>query len=167
MHLALHYLVLFLVWLELKVLLRAGQTMLRGAVESGTLGTNIGNAVGLFAPSQPKLLSSAIEAALKPNAGFPVWNSSTVAAVAAGFGQAALEELLGETAVAATMYNSPILEKQQLTDIASNIMWELQPWSNRWVINTASIITKIKSAGRLLDPEAAPFNTVMQPPATF
>ena len=148
--------------------LRAGQTMLRGAVESGTLGTNIGNAVGLLAPSQPKLLSSAIEAALKPNAGFPVWNSSTVAAVAAGFGQAALEGAAWETAVAATMYNSPILEKQQLTDIASNIMWGAATFGAiGGVINTASIITKIKSAGRLLDPEAAPFNTVMQPPATF
>ena len=144
--------------------LRAGQVMLRGAAESGTLGTNLSAATGILAPSQPALLSRAIETALLPNAGFPVWNSATVKAVAAGFGQAALEGAAWETAVAATMYNSPVLEKQSFGDIVSNILWGAGAFGVvGGTLNTASTYFKIKNAGKALDAEAMPWNLVKAP----
>lgn len=144
--------------------LRAGQVMLRGAAESGTLGTNLSAATGILAPSQPALLSEAIKTALLPNAGFPVWNSQTIKAVAAGFGQAALEGAAWETAVAATMYNSPVLEKQHFGDIVSNILWGAGAFGILGgTINTASTYFKIKNAGKALDAEAMPWNLVKVP----
>lgn len=146
-------------------ILRGGQTMLRAAAESGTLGSNLTAATGILAPSQPKLLSAAIELALKPNAGFPVWNSATVKALAAGVGQSVLEGAAWETAVAATMYNSPVLEKQDLGDIASNIMWGAASFGVLGgVLNGASVYHKIKGAGVAIDREAVGWTMIREMP---
>ena len=102
--------------------LRAGQTILRGAAKAGTLGKNMSAATGLL-PTERTLINRAVQATLEPNAGFTVWNSATAKAMAAGAGQAMLEGAAFETAVAATMYNSPVLDKQDIGDLATNILW--------------------------------------------
>lgn len=142
-------------------LLRGGQAVLRGAVESGTFGAGLGKSLGLLAPSQPKLLSAAVETALKPNAGFPVWNAATVQSIIAGAGQAALEGAAFETAVAATMYNGPILDKQDFGDITSNILHgALLFGAVGGVTTAATTFHKIKGAGRAIDIEAMPYTHV-------
>ena len=139
----------------------AGQRILRGAVESGAVGGNMGKALGLLAPSEPKLLTQAIQTALQPNAGFPVWNANTIKAIAAGVGQSAMEGAAFETAVAVTMSQSPILEKQDFSDITSNILSSAALFGAiGGVANTASVFHKIKSAGRALDAEATPWTHV-------
>lgn len=144
--------------------LKAGQVMLRGAAEAGTLGTNMGAAFGLL-PSQPKLLVQAIEAALKSNAGFPVWNPQTIKAITAGFGQAALEGAAWETAVAATMSNSPVLQKQDLGDITSNILWGAATFGAiGGVLHGAGIYSKIKGAAAVTDREMMPVTLVRELP---
>lgn len=142
--------------------LKAGQLMLRGAAETGQLGAGMAKAANLL-PTKPKLLSDAIRAALEPNAGFPIWNAQTVKAMAAGAGQAALEGAAWETAVAATMYNGPVLEKQDFGDITSNILHgALAFGALGGVIGGAGTYMKIKSAGKELDAVGMPWNTIRE-----
>lgn len=144
--------------------LRAGQAALRGAAEAGTLGTNLQAATGLL-PSNRSLISKAIQATLEPNAGFPIWNPQTVKALAAGVGQAALEGAAFETAVAATMYNSPVLEKQDLGDIASNILWGAGlSGAIGGVIHGAQVYSKIKGAETTLGKEFSQVTHVAEMP---
>lgn len=144
--------------------LKAGQVMLRGAAEAGTLGTNMGSAFGLL-PSQPKLLVQAIETALKPNAGFPVWNPQTIKAIASGFGQAALEGAAWETAVAATMSNGPVLGKEDFGDIASNILWGAATFGAiGGTLHAAGVYSKIKGAAATVDREMMPVTLVRELP---
>ena len=132
---------------------RAGQTMLHGAMKAGTLGTNLQAATGLL-PSRQKLLSQAVESALKPNAGFPVWNADTIKSIVAGAGQAAMEGAAFETAVAATMYNSPLLQDKDFGDITSNILWGAGlAGVVGGGISAAQVYHKIRSAGRAIDQE--------------
>ena len=143
--------------------LRAGQAMLTGAAEAGTLGSNLSAATKILAPSQPKYLAAAVEAALKPNNGFSVWNTNTIKAIASGAGQAFLEGVAFETAVSATMYNSPVLEGKDLGDLASNILWSGVTFSAiGGVGSAASSYFKIKGAAKALDIETAPWNTVRE-----
>ena len=143
---------------------RAGQTILRGAAEAGTLGTNMQAATGLL-PSGRSLINRAIQATLEPNAGFPVWNAQTVKAIAAGVGQAAMEGAAFETAVAATMYNSPVLEKQDLGDIASNILWGVGlSGAIGGVLHGAQVYSKIKGAETTLGKEFSQVTHVAEMP---
>lgn len=143
---------------------KAGQVALRGAAEAGTIGTNLSAATGLLAPNQPKLLSAAVEAAVKPNAGFPVWNSATVKAIAlGGVGQSILEGAAFETAVALTMYNSPVLEKQDFGDIVSNIAWGAGLFGAiGGALHTAKTYSAIKTVAKETYAEAAPWNVITE-----
>lgn len=103
-------------------LLHGGQALLEGAIKSGSLGGNLGKAAGLLAPSQPKNLAAAINSIRTTGQTFTFLETNTLKALGAGAGQAALEGFAFETAVAATMYNSPILKDHDFGDIVSNIM---------------------------------------------
>jgi hypothetical protein len=142
--------------------LKAGQVMLRGAAESGTIGANLSAATGILAPSQPKLLAAAVEAAIKPNAGFPVWNSATIKAIATGgFAQSVLEGAAFETAIAATMYNSPVLKEQDFGDIISNIAFGAGAFGLiGGAIHTAKTYSTIKTAAKEVYAEASPWNVI-------
>lgn len=140
--------------------LNAGQTALRGAAETGKLGTNLAAATNLLAPSQPKLLAEAVKAAVSPNAAQAVWNPNTLRAVAANLTQNTLEGIAFTTAVEATMFNSPVLESHDVGDIASNIMYGgLLQGAIGGALGTAGIAHKIYKKLREVGREVAPVTT--------
>ena len=139
-------------------LLNAGQAALKGAVVSGKLGKNMAGAVNLLAPSQPTLLKAAIESAVSPNAAQAVWNPNTLRAVAASVTQNTLEGVAFTTAVEATMFASPVLDSQDIGDIASNILWGgLLQGGIGGGIGTAGIAHKIYSKLRSVAKESSPY----------
>jgi hypothetical protein len=106
----------------LRALQSAGTTALESAMKSGRVGTTTGKALGLLAPNRERHVKDAINQ-LTSTAGatFSLQNKSYLRAVGAGAGQNILEAVAFETAVAATMFNSPVLENQDLGDLTYNI----------------------------------------------
>ena len=102
--------------------LRAGQVALETGAKTGILGTNLAKSVGLLGSSQSRNLKAAVDAIRTTGNTFSLLETNTLKALGAGFGQAALEGAAFETAVAATMYNSPMLKDQDVGDIVSNIL---------------------------------------------
>jgi len=105
-------------------ILNAGQKSLQGAIASGKFGTNTGKALGLIANGikQPALDKAILEATTNGSAA-SLLSRNALTASAAGFGQAALEGAAFEMGVAATLFNSPILENQDLGDLAANVLF--------------------------------------------
>jgi hypothetical protein len=97
-----------------------GQVALKAA-SSGWVGTNMGRAAGLLVPQTEKLAITAAAEIAQSRATFSLLHAGTQKALMAGVGQAALEGAAFEVAVAATMFKSPILENQDIGDIAKNI----------------------------------------------
>lgn len=102
-------------------ILNAGQKALSLASKTGIVGTNLSKATGLLVPATDIYRSAAIAEIAQGSATFGNITGNTLKAVAAGYGQAALESAAFEVAVAATMYNSPVLSDADGWDIAKNI----------------------------------------------
>ena len=98
----------------------AGQKALNAA-RQGWVGTNMSKATGLLVPSTEKYVQLAAAELAQGTATFGGINANTLKALGAGAGQAALESAVFETAVAATMFKSPILEEMDVGDIVKNI----------------------------------------------
>ena len=103
-------------------ILNAGQKVLSLAETSGFVGTNLSRATGLLVPATDMYRSLASVEIAQSTATFSSITGNTLKAIAAGYGQAALESAAFETAVAATMYKSPVLEDNDGWDIAKNII---------------------------------------------
>jgi len=101
--------------------LNAGQNALRLATSEGVFGANMSSALGLLAPNQPKALAAAISEIRATGNVFSLTETNTLRALGAGAGQAALESAAYETFVAATMYQSPVLNELSVSDIAWNM----------------------------------------------
>lgn len=100
--------------------LRAGQTMLRGAGE-GAFGTTLGRGLGLLAPEHTVALETAMSSIRSTGNVFKLGEANTLRALATGTGQQALEAAAFETVVAATMYKSPILDEMSIGDLTWNV----------------------------------------------
>lgn len=100
--------------------LRAGQAMLRAGGE-GAIGSNLGRSLGLLAPDSVGATAEAMSAIRASGSVFSLTEANTLRALATGAWQATLESAAFETAVAATMYNSPILDKMSVSDLTWNI----------------------------------------------
>lgn len=101
--------------------LSAGQKALTAAKDSGYLGSGLGKAVGLLNPSASFWTAQSAKQIATAQTTFSAINANTARAIGAGFGEAALQSAAFETAVAATMFKSPILEDMDLTDLTKNI----------------------------------------------
>lgn len=101
-------------------ILNAGQKML-GAAELGWTGRNLSRVTGLLSPATSRYTALAASDLAQSSAMFSSITGNTLKAVAAGYGQAALESAAFETAVAATMFKSPTLSEMDGWDIAKNI----------------------------------------------
>jgi hypothetical protein len=146
-------------------ILNAGQTALKGAVATGRIGGNLGKAVGLLTPSQPTLLKEAISAVVTPNAAISIWQPATIKAIAGAFTQNTLESAAATLAVEATMFKSPVLDKQDAGDIASNVLYgSILGGVIGGVVGSTGIISKINRSIRDVGAEAAPY-TVRVPVA--
>ena len=103
--------------------LQAGRIQMASAVETGVIGSNFSKATGLLAPSSNKHVIAATEQLISGGSPFSIQNANVLRALRADFGQNILEGAAFEVAVAATMYNSPVLESQDLGDLVTNMMW--------------------------------------------
>lgn len=101
-------------------MLKAGQTVLRGAITEGTIGGNTGTALGLLAPKHEQHLAAAVKQIRESGNPFSMIEANTLRAIGAGFGQNALEAAAFETMVASTMYQSPILNEMDASDMLWN-----------------------------------------------
>lgn len=102
-------------------ILNAGQTALRTAIGKGKFGTGMGKALELLVPQTEKLTKAAIAEVKTNGSAASLLHSNSLKALGAGAGQRFLETLFFETAVTATMYDSPVLENQDLGDFVANV----------------------------------------------
>ena len=100
--------------------LRAGQSALRAAT-AGELGSNFRYATNLLAPTMETFVKREAADLAAKSASFSFGNANALKALGAGSWQGVLESLAFETAVAATMFKSPILEQMDFGDIVKNI----------------------------------------------
>lgn len=101
--------------------LRAGQGVIRGAVESGNMGKLTANALGLLAPSRQTHIAAAVKQIGTTGNAFSLAESNLLRAFASGFGQQALEGAAWTAMVNATMNQSPILDQRDTSDL----MWDV------------------------------------------
>ena len=100
--------------------LRAGQNALRAA-SVGEIGSNMRFATNLLAPTMETYVKREAADLAAKSASFSFGNTNALKALAAGTQQGILESLAFETAVAATMFKSPVLEDMDFEDIVKNI----------------------------------------------
>ena len=100
--------------------LKAGQGALRAAA-TGEIGSNLRFATNLLAPTMETYVKREAADLAAKSATFSFGNANAIKALASGTQQGILESLAFETAVAATMFKSPILEDMDFGDIVKNI----------------------------------------------
>lgn len=103
-------------------ILNAGQMALKTASKSGFIGSNMGKALGLLTPDTQKYVALAAKEINASTSATRLLNTNTAKALGAGVWQNTLEAAAFETIVQATMFKSPVLEQQDIGDIASNIV---------------------------------------------
>ena len=102
--------------------LNAGQKALRTAAEAGKFGTGMGKSMGLLVtPQKQAFIDTALKQVATNSAPASIIQRNATKAVASGFGQNVLEVAAFETAVALTMFDSPILENQDFGDFVANV----------------------------------------------
>jgi len=143
--------------------LRAGQVALSSAIETGVVGGNLAKATGLLTPSSTKHVLNATEQLIKNSSPFKLQNQAVLRALGSGAGQSVLEGAAYEVAVAATMYNSPVLENQDLGDMVSNMMWGAGlAGVIGGALTGARSIGQIKQGLKAFDSEASPWTHIEQ-----
>lgn len=103
-------------------LLNAGQTAIKTAKATGLVGGNMSRAMGVLVPDAQKFVTLAAADINASTTALKLLNQNTVKALGAGVWQNTLEAAAFETAVQVTMFKSPILEQQDLSDIGMNIV---------------------------------------------
>jgi len=98
----------------------AGQKML-AAAKIGAVGKNMSRFTGLLTPGTDMYIAKAATELAQHTATFSYINGNVIKALGAGVGQAALESAAFETAVAATMFKSPVLDQMDTKDLLVNI----------------------------------------------
>jgi hypothetical protein len=102
-------------------ILNAGQKSLQATIATGRFGSKTSKALGLLAPNKLALKNKALLEVANNSSAASILQGNALKSMVAGFGQNALEVVAFETAVAATMFNSPILENQDVGDFFTNI----------------------------------------------
>lgn len=96
----------------------------RAAAEGGEITGILGRATGLLPSVQMTNIARAAEAeVLNPSTIFNTLSSEKWKSIALGVGDQALQGIFYETATAATMKASPLMDDASLKDIAENIGW--------------------------------------------
>lgn len=103
-------------------ILNAGQRALTAATETGMVGRNIAQSVGLLVPKTETYILGAAQDINAASATFSALTQNGVKALMTGARQQVLEGIAFETAVQATMFSSPILREQDVGDITHNIL---------------------------------------------
>ena len=101
--------------------LNAGQKSLRTAITAGKFGENTGKALGLLAPQKQEFINKAVKEIATNSSTATLLNNNALKAIGSGLAQNTLEALAFETAVTATLFNSPVLENQDMGDFVANV----------------------------------------------
>ena len=124
-------------------LLNAGQKSLQTALAAGKLSPGMSRALGILAPQSAKFITAAkLEVAGNTSAA-SLLTANSLKALGSDFSQNVLEAVFFESAVAATMFNSPILEDQDFGDFVSNVAFSAGIFG---VIGTAVSAAKLSYA---------------------
>lgn len=143
--------------------LNMGQASLRHTISTGRFGTNTGKALGLLAPTRQKHLDKAIKEIVNSNSTPSLINREALKAVGAGFSQNVLEGAAFEVAVAASLFNSPILEDQSFGDLMSNIAFGAVVFGGiGGVVDATKAAFQLKRAVNAADEFSKPWTTVLQ-----
>ncbi len=124
-------------------MLNAGQASLRATLEMNKFGATTSRALGLLVPDKGAAFKRAVTEVANNSAVASVTSRNALKAIGTGMGQGALEALAFETAVTATMFNSPILENQDFGDFVFNVAFGAAAFG---VIGGAIDAAKVKSA---------------------
>lgn len=144
--------------------LNAGQKSLRTAIGAGKFGENTGKALGLLVPDKAAFVQKALTEVTTNSAAASLLNRNALKAVASGFGQNALEALAFETAVAATLFKSPILENQDFGDFVTNVAFGAGVFGFiGGTIDATKISFSLKRAADKAAIEARPWVAVAEP----
>lgn len=92
------------------------------ASRAGAVGANTGEAIGLLGGTQARLLALAESEMTASGATFNYLNTNLLKSIALGAGEQAIQAAVFETAVATTMFKSPVLENEDFSDIAKNVL---------------------------------------------
>lgn len=144
--------------------LNAGQKSLQTAIGAGKFGENTGKALGLLVPKKQKFLAQAIKDVSTSSSAPSLLNRNALKAVASGFGQNALEALAFETAVAATLFKSPILENQDFGDFVANVAFGAGVFGFvGGAVDATKISFSLKRAADTASIEARPWTFIDEP----
>lgn len=100
--------------------LKAGQAAMRAAA-TGEVGSNFRLATNLLAPTMETYVKREGADLAAKSASFSFLHANSLKALGAGVQQGILESVAFETAVAATMFKSPILDDMDVGDMVKNI----------------------------------------------
>jgi hypothetical protein len=144
-------------------ILNAGQKSLRTAIGAGKFGENTGKALGLLVPNKAAHIDKALLEVATNSSAASLLNRNALKAVGAGFGQNALEALAFETAVTATLFNSPILENQDFGDFMTNVAFGAGVFGFiGGTIDATKISFSLKAAADKAAVEARPWTAVAE-----
>lgn len=101
--------------------LNAAQNAMRAAA-AGKAGGNFAKATGILAPTMETYVKREAATLAAQNSAFSFMHQNSLKALGAGTWQGVLEGLAFETAVAATMFKSPILDDMDASDLMANAM---------------------------------------------
>lgn len=146
-------------------LFNAGQKVLEAGIKGGQIGGNLAKATGLLLPNYSVALGKSVnyvdDAISTINAStttLKLLNANTVKAIGQGLHKNVLEAAAFETAIQVTMFKSPILEQQDLSDIASNVaLGGVIGGVIGGAFNSAKVFGKIKQEVRKEDLLQRPF----------
>lgn len=141
--------------------LSAGQKALSTAIGAGRFGENTARGLRLLTPMKDTYLKKAIQESLTNSSAASVFSTQGIKAMAAGVQQNVLEALAFETAVAATLFKSPVLENQTIGDMMTNIAWNAGVFGLAGgAVDAAKIAFSLKKATNAATLEARPWQFI-------
>lgn len=142
--------------------LHAGQAALGTAAKSGRMGQGIAKSFGLLKDTRQTKIAQAVKALSASDNPFKYSDANVMKALGAGFGQGILEATAFEVAVAATMFDSPVLEDQTIGDLAKNIaLGGVVFGSISGVMGAAGTVSAVKKGLSVANKEAAPWQHIV------
>lgn len=133
------------------------------AAKAGFLGTNMAKSSGLLKAVTADYATAAKIEFASGNSPFSLLNKNVLAALGQGAGSSALEMAAFETAVAGTMFKSPVLTEEGFGNVVHNIaMGTLIGGGIGAVLHGVGTVYKIRKAGERIDTELFPFKNIVE-----
>lgn len=133
------------------------------AAKAGFLGTNMARSSGLLTSLTRDYATAAKIEFATGSSPFSALNQNVIKALGQGFGAEALNAAAFETAVQATMFKSPVLEGQNASDIAWNLVTgTLVGGGIGGVLAGVGTVYSVKKAGNIIDKELFPFKHIQE-----